>query len=971
MLKARNLSFLKLMTAGYISADAYRALQPKKVIQDLSFSDCYNYEYNICNELKTLFEDDKIIEELYCLERIEEGVSLNYISTKQILDECLADASDDIKDFVERVGEKVFLLEYVFCSRTIFRDMYYITETNFSIILKFANKVALKYKKHFKKPTGEIFPVVDNVTQLIKDFSPQFVNQTDSTNKEDSLEKNSVIESNGTFDSYKINAGVGFYDKDAIVIEHDALSPEKMGLKKYILFLYSLDKLQFTPFIDYFLSKASHCSVRLRNGINALGIRNFYINYLFADKSKFYQIRHFGKKSIHELYGIKQSLIDFVIQQYDNANTEIIEKEISEDEKNKAYGELLLKDKIGETQYSLLYQELKRLVNDASVRAQNGINNYSGDFIEDFVNKKKNITSIKNIGKKTEIEINDIIDHLNRFLQTFQERELSPEELLWMEKRNYYGQYADEYTKKIYIDNHRLPILHILDNCFKSMIKNRSTGVLNEVVPLFNGKEGKSLEEVGYERNLSRERVRQICNKEISGISSLFSEEDKEYIPQYHKILKAKEDWSYLLTDLNARSFWDINDLSELANQEECSLKVELLSLVISVVFQDSFILIGRQPISISSRTNGWNNTYLFDKRLADSFDFDEMLNIVDNYVESSSEPITMSAQELLIDTFYTAWKNYDHTIVNELEQAITQILINEKGLIPDINFKFTLEGKMDENPADVLYRLLSDNGNPLDLNSLYVLFEQEYPNKYKSPNSLRPIITRDPRICLMGVGNMVALIEWEHVQIGNIRELIVSYLVQFDEPQHFSKIVDYILSQRDTTERSIRSTMSSGEQFRQFPGGFYGLSDKTYPEWFYLTESERNSRKKIIEFEKFLREKEHYPFSPSDTKEEELLYQWWSRLNRQENISEVLLSEIKRIKKLYSDIPKNRKDYLWFKKCKEFEMFYKQNNRMPGSRNRYEVELSKWLNKSLNDSAEGKLSPERERALIKLCKSF
>ena len=45
------------------------------------------------------------------------------------------------------------------------------------------------------------------------------------------------------------------------------------------------------------------------------------------------------------------------------------------------------------------------------------------------------------------------------------------------------------------------------------MIANRSTGVLNEVVPLFNGKEGRSLDEVGYERNLSRERVRQICYK--------------------------------------------------------------------------------------------------------------------------------------------------------------------------------------------------------------------------------------------------------------------------------------------------------------------------------------------------------------------------------------------------------------------------------------------------------------------------
>ena len=951
MLKARNISFLKLMTAGYISAEAYRALQPKKYIQDLSFSDCFNYEYNIGNELKALFEDDEIIENLYCLERIEEDITLNYQNAIKILDNCLLEASEEIKLFVENVGKKVFLLEYVFCSRTVFLDMYFITESNYHIILNFANYVSLEYKKHYKRPAEEVFPIVGKVPEPI--------------------ELTSNIQINGAFGSCGIDSGVGFYGKDAIVIDDDALSPENMGFKKYILFLYSLDNAQFTPFVEFFVSKTSHCSVRLRNGINALGIRNFYINYLFAEETKLYQIRQFGRKSICELQDIKQTIIDYVLQEYNNTNTETIEKEISEEEQKKAYGELRLRDKLGETQYSLLYHELKRLINDASVRAQNGINNYNGDFIEDFVNKQMDVKTIKNIGRKTEIEINEIIDHLKDFLLTFQEREMSSEELLWMEKRNYYGQCIDEYTKDFYISNQRLPMLHILDNCFKNMIANRSTGVLNEVVPLFNGKEGRSLDEVGYERNLSRERVRQICYKEINSISYLYSEKDKEYNPLYHKVLNAKEDWSYILEKLQSKTFWDIKELIDFAIQEDCSLTVDLLALVLSIVCKDTFVLIGKQPIAISSRSNGWDNTYLVDKKLTEAFDFDGMLQIVDDYIESSFEPLIMTAQELLIDTFYTAWKKYDHTIVNELEQAITQILINERGLIPDMNFKFTLEGQLDEDPADVLYRILSDNGDPLDLNSLFVLFEQEYPDKYKSPNSLRPIITRDPRICLMGVGNMVALNEWEHIQFGNIRELIVSYLNQFDEPQHFTKIVDYILSQRDTTERSIRSTMSSGEQFRQFPGGFYGLSDKTYPEWFYLTESERNSRKKIIEFENFIKDKGHYPFYPSDTKEEELLYQWWNRVNRQKDISEALSGEIERIKKTYNDIPKNRKDFIWFEKCRDFEQFFMQNNRMPGNRNNHERELSQWLNKSLNDSAEGRLSPERERALIKLCRTF
>lgn len=45
----------------------------------------------------------------------------------------------------------------------------------------------------------------------------------------------------------------------------------------------------------------------------------------------------------------------------------------------------------------------------------------------------------------------------------------------------------------------------------------------------------------------------------------------------------------------------------------------------------------------------------------------------------------------------------------------------------------------------------------------------------------------------LLGVNNMAALYEWEHIQTGSIRELIVSYLAEFDSPQHIKDIVEYI----------------------------------------------------------------------------------------------------------------------------------------------------------------------------------
>ena len=114
----------------------------------------------------------------------------------------------------------------------------------------------------------------------------------------------------------------------------------------------------------------------------------------------------------------------------------------------------------------------------------------------------------------------------------------------------------------------------------------------------------------------------------------------------------------------------------------------------------------------------------------------------------------------------------------------------------------------------------------------------------------------------------MVALSEWEHVQTGSIRDLIVSFLAKYDSPQQIKDIVEFIQRHRDTTERSISATMGSGDEFVKFAGGYYGLADRLYSEWFSLSEAERFSRKRIIDFEEFIKENHHFPFCSSNDKE-------------------------------------------------------------------------------------------------------
>jgi hypothetical protein len=164
---------------------------------------------------------------------------------------------------------------------------------------------------------------------------------------------------------------------------------------------------------------------------------------------------------------------------------------------------------------------------------------------------------------------------------------------------------------------------------------------------------------------------------------------------------------------------------------------------------------------------------------------------------------------------------------------------------------------------------------------------------------------------------------------------------------------------------------MGSGDQFIKFAGGYYGLSDRTYSEWFYLSESERFSRNRIVDFEEFIKQNHHFPFYPSNDKEEENLCQWWFRVKRNKDISDTLKQEIDRIESTYSDLAKNKSDYQWLSLCHRYRTYVLENNRKPLGRTPIEVELSKWFSKAFADVTDGKLSPLREREFIELCKAL
>lgn len=955
MLRPRNITFYKMMLAGYLSVNAYRALKPRKHFEELNKAECSGFEPKIREELNRILDDEYLMAYLYCLECLENTVDIEWDNICSILDMCMCDLSTEDKYTINKnIGKRLFALDYVFCTDEYFKELNFITVANYSSLNETRKRFRVLYKQYIE-------------TGILR--GQMSASQTPSKTYYDNLPDNTFFVDE-PFGEYSIVSGKGFDYNNTFVIDDDALGLKNREYRKYVLYLYSLNKEQFDKFRTFLISAISKCSARLNNSINAVGYRCFLINFLFADDNKYYQIRNFGKKSLFEFNQVKPRIIEYVIDNYNHFNSGDIEELIDEENTYMDTESQTLKEIIGEVPYAWLISQLKTFMSKVSIRTQNGINKYKGDFIEDFVYKSNDVKKLKNIGRKSEIECNLIIAKLREIVYDLTNHETSEELLFWLNKSTVYSELLDEYCHDYYRNHARLPMFHILSNCFTYYLKkDRSINILNSVISIFSNGERNSLENVANDNNLTRERIRQICENTIKRISERRMS-GYSNIPMYHNILK-QEDWAYVTQILSECNFWKKDDLYDIAQREDCLLSRDIVLTVLAAIYSSQYEIIGKVPLSLRPQNNEWNNSYFISKSLTDCFDFYKMIEIVKDYENTHTMELTLSCQELLLDTFYSAWKVFDYSVVNELEQVVSKILVDELGMIPDLNYKFTLVGKKEETTADVLYGLLKEFGNPLSIDSLFEKIESIHPNKYKSANSLRTIIYKDPRLCLLGVNNLVALNEWEHIRTGSIRDIIVSYMAEHDVPLHIKDIVAHVQQYRNTTERSISSTMCSGEQFVRFSGGYYGLADKDYSNWSILSDSELYARNRIIDFENFLLKKQHFPFCPSDDKEEVSLYQWWRKMLRQSDISETLRDEIARIEQIYSELPHNKTDFLWICNCTKYKEFVQTYGRRPSQRNPIEKDLVNWFTKAMNDAYEGKLSLIRQTALVELCKSL
>lgn len=621
MLKAHNISFLRLLTVGYISSETYHAVKEYGTIGNFPIENLDTFPEECQYEIKKLFLDEEIALTIALLEEADRDLEENKGVVMQVLNDVVALMNANA--FIVQLGKKRFITDYAFCSREMLRESYAVSIHNYTDVVRFVNRFRLAYQ-----------------ARLVSQDDVAFV---------DSCSANEVNGNQGT------EGGTGFVGKDRIVIESNALSEQNKELSygKYIQFLYSLNKEQFVPYEAFMMSQ--EFSPRTINCIRNIGIRNFYVNYLFASQVKLLTIRNFGKKSYFELENVKQSLIDYVIRSCQDSQIvkacEIEEKNVQKVKKH------TLKEIAGEDKYQLIVAKYDELLQTSSlsVRARNGICSYEGDFIEDFMNSHKDIKHLSKIGRKTAGEIQDFVDGFQSYIDEIIEHDFSEEEKSLLLMKSKYGNFVDEYACDFYSERGSLPMFHIVENILKEELKyNNKIQFLNYLMPMLKGGIPLTLEQIAEKCNLTRERVRQICTK---GIGYMYREIKPKKCDNlyYYKVVSQTEDWAYLTDKFKNEVVIKSSSVEEMLKQENCNLTVSIGLLIMLRIFDGQYCVVGNRPYDMNTRSkSSWNNSFVVKKELVEAFDFDDMRCTLERYFEEhdAEEQICQTAEELLLDFF-------------------------------------------------------------------------------------------------------------------------------------------------------------------------------------------------------------------------------------------------------------------------------------------------------------------------------
>lgn len=468
-------------------------------------------------------------------------------------------------------------------------------------------------------------------------------------------------------------------------------------------------------------------------------------------------------------------------------------------------------------------EELKTK-NDLSERTKNVCINDSLNTLYDilvFYLKHRDFTSLKNCGKKSNMELthlaNQFVEDHNLSLETFK---LSKDEKafedfkLYCYKNFHVPSEESEKFKSAFLNKGFL-FFNYLMMSFNYILDKREHFTFQQNFGYCKGKSKITLQAIGEKYEITRERARQISQKvplKLEKILSLYNT-DLDFIKDYFNYqLKVKRDF-ILIDDETA---------SAINEKEELALTQKFYALAFGVMHRDKYHL-------FQNRLNDYDNYYLINKDLAKRYDFRALYDTIEEQLNSRIEADYKLSIDDLIEDFMHAEASEKY--FNKIKSVIKRIVTEGFGIKLDRDNNLIIERNTIKKLPEFILEILRDMKRPVHLKEICQELKKRTTKIPPNLESLRSSILSIEEIMAIGKTSTYSLKEWGDVKTGTIKTMVHEFLEQTDEPMHIAEVSRFIRKYRKTNDKNIMSNLKLDKSgtFRFYKKGYVGLKSKDY----------------------------------------------------------------------------------------------------------------------------------------------
>lgn len=764
-------------------------------------------------------------------------------------------------------------------------------------------------------------------------------------------------------------------NQELIKLCHSLKEQIKVPHNFYENFFGNLNAAKRIKINNFINEKYESLSIRSKNGLryhldNNLCITNF-IKEIFANNNfNTERLRNIGAKSVIELNEFILNIKSYMFQ----LNEDIL---VNQNENLHELKENIIDkvDNLNRAQKQLLYSFIKLNFNILSVRSQNGINSYVSGILNIktlvtlFSKSFDEISKIKNVGVKSAPEIFKYISDIKNY--TEQICDITDEEQLEFLNKQYQIQNTfnldntpNEILQSQYIFN--LTEYLLSNNAF---FKEDKTIIIRNSMNIYQNKDYKTLEEIGKEVGLTRERVRQVREKYFLEIKNnlLFLINFEDDLLQNYGIDVSKD--FIILSD-------EIVDLINELNKTDFTK--QFIIFILSVYLKNEFEIVGNEedaliPKYFSARgRHKWKNIFLVKKEIKSSLNFEVFVDDIYSRINDKIEETYEFDFKSYLSNFL---KVEDYLLLNEIYPFAEHIIEEEFNLYLDLEDNIVFKRNKLKQVYEYTYEALEKLGKPSKVNVIYNKVVELYPHLDTEENRIRSSMKRANGFIPFGRTSVFGLKKWEtqmgNIKGGTIRSITRDLLISVDTPHHIMTITSHVLKFRpNSNQSSILSNLKldKSDIFIFFKNSYVGLVSKKYDIFFKKIEGVDKPQKESWEnrYEsllKFIENNNRLPKTDQYSNKDERALNSWLRIQRGK-IKKGVLEEnkiilIKNIFSSYSNVNEfthriKRKD-----KYQKLQEFIIVNKRLPRKGNDEEQMLYEFLNKQIKlfkrDNLEGK----------------